>query len=48
MGPWELSLEIGQIGAWLVYLLIGFCFGFILESAGFGDSRVLAAQFSTM
>jgi hypothetical protein len=45
MGPWDLSVELGQIGASLVYLAIGFCFGFILESAGFGDSRLLAAQF---
>ena len=45
MGPWELSIELGQIGAAAVYLMIGFAFGFILESAGFGDSRVLAAQF---
>jgi len=45
MGPWDLTLELGRIGASLVYLLIGFMFGFILESAGFGDSRRLAAQF---
>jgi hypothetical protein len=36
---------VGEVGAWIVYLLIGFAFGFILESAGFGDSRRLAAQF---
>lgn len=45
MAPFELSAEIGQLAAWLVYLAIGFAFGFILESAGFGDSRILAAQF---
>jgi hypothetical protein len=45
MGPWELNIEFGRIGAALVYLLIGFAFGFILESAGFGDGRRLAAQF---
>lgn len=45
MAPWELSIELGQVGAWVVYLLIGFAFGFVLESAGFGDSRRLAAQF---
>lgn len=45
MGPWDLTLELGQVGASSIYLLIGFLFGFILESAGFGDSRVLAAQF---
>ena len=45
MAPWELRVEIGEIGSWLVYLMIGFACGFILESAGFGDSRRLAAQF---
>jgi hypothetical protein len=45
MGPWDLDVELGQIAASLVYLGIGFCFGYILESAGFGDSRLLAAQF---
>ena len=45
MAPFDLATELGQVGAWIVYLLIGFAFGFILESAGFGDSRRLAAQF---
>lgn len=45
MGPWDLSAELGLVGSWVVYLMIGFAFGFILESAGFGDSRRLAAQF---
>ena len=45
MAPWELSTELGEIAAWTIYLLIGFTFGFILESAGFADSRLLAAQF---
>jgi hypothetical protein len=45
MAPWELSVELGEIASWLIYLSIGFAFGFILESAGFGDSRLLAAQF---
>lgn len=44
MAPFDLSsLPMWQAG--LVYLSIGFCFGFILERAGFGDSRKLAAQF---
>ncbi len=30
---------------WIVSLLIGVAFGFVLEAAGFGDSRRLAAQF---
>jgi hypothetical protein len=45
MAPWDLGVEFGQVGSWIIYLLIGFGFGFILESAGFGDSRRLAAQF---
>jgi len=45
MAPWDLDIELGKIFASVVYLLIGFAFGFILESAGFGDSRRLAAQF---
>lgn len=45
MAPWDLSVELGEIAAWTIYLLIGFAFGFILESAGFADSRLLAAQF---
>ena len=45
MAPFELSAEIGQLAAWFVHMAIGFAFGFILESAGFADSRILAAQF---
>ena len=45
MGPFELNAILGQVGAWFIYMAIGFAFGFILESAGFGDSRILAAQF---
>lgn len=45
MAPLDLGLQIGPIAAGAVYLAIGFAFGFILESAGFGDSRILAAQF---
>ena len=45
MAPFDLVSEIGPFAATLIYLAIGFSFGFILESAGFGDSRVLAAQF---
>ncbi|MBP8137537.1 MAG: YeeE/YedE family protein, partial [Candidatus Eisenbacteria bacterium] len=35
-------------GTWLAYafaVLSGFAFGFVLENAGFGSSRKLAAQF---
>lgn len=35
----------GQYGAYLLYLAIGFAFGFVLEIAGFGNSPKLAAQF---
>lgn len=45
MAPFDLAIILGDTGAWLVYLGIGFCFGFILESSGLGDARVLAAQF---
>ncbi len=43
--PLPLVDLIGQTGAYIVYLLIGVAFGMTLESAGFGNSRILAAQF---
>jgi rhodanese-related sulfurtransferase len=33
------------LDSWLVPVIIGFAFGFTLESSGFGDARRLAAQF---
>ena len=45
MAPFDLVAILGVTGSYLVYLGIGFGFGFILESSGFGDSRKLAAQF---
>jgi hypothetical protein len=45
MAPFDLTATLGVTGSYLVYLGIGFGFGFILESSGFGDSRKLAAQF---
>lgn len=45
MAPFDLVATLGVTGSYLVYLGIGFGFGFILESSGFGDSRKLAAQF---
>ena len=45
MAPFELVALFGTTGSYLVYVAIGFAFGFILESSGFGDSRLLAAQF---
>jgi hypothetical protein len=41
----ELTPLLGDLGTWLVYLGLGFGFGFILESSGFGDARKLAGQF---
>ena len=35
----------GHAGSTIVTLIIGFYFGFVLEKAGFGNSRNLAAQF---
>ncbi len=45
MAPYDLNSVFGTPGAYLIYIAIGFTFGFILESAGFGDARQLAAQF---
>jgi hypothetical protein len=45
MAPFDLAAELGIPVSYLVYVAIGFAFGFILESAGFGDARKLAAQF---
>lgn len=47
MAPFPLHLNdiFGQVGTYLVYLAIGFSFGFVLELAGFGNSPKLAAQF---
>lgn len=47
MTPFPLLLTelLGKYGAYLVFLLIGFGFGYVLESAGFGHSPKLAAQF---
>lgn len=47
MPPFPLPLEtlFGPIGAYLVFLAIGFAFGYVLEISGFADSPRLAAQF---
>ena len=45
MAPYAMTETFGTSGAHFVYLAIGFAFGFILESSGFGDARRLAAQF---
>jgi len=44
MAPFDLS-GLSTVQAGLLYLAIGFSFGFILERAGFGSARKLAAQF---
>lgn len=47
MAPFPLPLEtmLGKAGMYLIYLLIGFAFGYVLEISGFGESPRLAAQF---
>jgi rhodanese-related sulfurtransferase len=45
MAPLVSFLHPGTLVYFLVFLLIGMAFGAILEMAGFGDSRKLAAQF---
>ncbi len=47
MTPFPLPLTefLGHWGAYVVYFLIGISFGAVLEMAGFGNSRKLAAQF---
>lgn len=43
--PLVLSSIFGHWGAYIVFLGIGFAFGYVLEIAGFGNSKKLAAQF---
>ena len=45
--PLEAFSAVSSANPWnyLVFGGIGFAFGFTLETAGFGDSRKLAAQF---
>jgi hypothetical protein len=43
--PLPLVELLGQYGSYGIYLLIGILFGATLETAGFGNSRKLAAQF---
>jgi len=43
--PLPLAELLGHWGSLMVYLLIGIAFGFILENAGFGNSKKLAGQF---
>ena len=43
--PLQLGELFGHWGSYVVYLIVGLGFGFSLESSGFGNSRILAAQF---
>mgnify|MGYP001552153785 CR=1 FL=1 len=43
--PLPLTELLGHYGAFAVYFIIGISFGAVLEMAGFGNSRKLAAQF---
>lgn len=45
MFPLNIEAQLGHIWLNVFYVVIGFGFGFALERAGFGNSRVLAAQF---
>jgi rhodanese-related sulfurtransferase/uncharacterized membrane protein YedE/YeeE len=45
MAPFALVDDLGKVGAYAVYLLIGIAFGITLEVAGFANSRKLANQF---
>ncbi|WP_075185028.1 YeeE/YedE thiosulfate transporter family protein [Teredinibacter haidensis] len=43
--PLNVVAEYGSTIGYFIYAVLGLFFGFILESAGFGNSRKLAAQF---
>jgi len=43
--PLPLVELLGQYGSYMIYLLVGLAFGATLETAGFGNSKKLAAQF---
>ncbi len=43
--PLNLTHELGHWEAYIVFALIGFAFGYVLEISGFGNSKKLAAQF---
>lgn len=45
MAPLDIAQNIGLWAENLAYLAAGFCFGFILERAGFGRSSKLVGQF---
>jgi rhodanese-related sulfurtransferase len=43
--PLPLAELLGHWGSYVIYALVGIAFGMTLESAGFGNSKLLAAQF---
>jgi rhodanese-related sulfurtransferase len=43
--PLPLADLLGHWGSYVIYALVGIAFGMTLESAGFGNSKLLAAQF---
>ena len=43
--PLPLTELLGHYGSFVVYFIVGILFGAVLESAGFGNSKKLAAQF---
>ncbi|EAQ95861.1 rhodanese-like domain-containing protein [Congregibacter litoralis] len=43
--PLNVIASLGTGQAFFIYAVIGFAFGWVLESSGFGNSRKLAAQF---
>jgi len=43
--PLSLETLVGKPLMYVVFALLGFGFGYVLESSGFGNSRILSAQF---
>jgi rhodanese-related sulfurtransferase len=43
--PLPLADLLGHWGSYVIYAVVGIAFGMTLESAGFGNSKLLAAQF---
>ena len=43
--PLNLFELLGDVGAYIIFLSVGFAFGYVLEISGFGFSPKLAAQF---
>jgi rhodanese-related sulfurtransferase/uncharacterized membrane protein YedE/YeeE len=43
--PLPLAELLGHWGSYVIYALVGVAFGMTLEAAGFGNSKLLAAQF---